>query len=58
MLQMMLQCQWSNLKLTRIVTILPFFLVVNNSSHNLRYMEENEETDLWEDLKKGKVSLG
>ncbi|XP_033739881.1 vacuolar protein sorting-associated protein 13C-like [Pecten maximus] len=52
--RMMLQCQWSSLKLTRIVTILPFFLVVNNSSHNLRYMEENEETDLWEDLKKGK----
>ncbi len=43
----MLQIQMSRLKLTKIVTILPYFLVVNNTQHNLRYMEENEQADLW-----------
>ncbi|XP_056015608.1 intermembrane lipid transfer protein VPS13A-like isoform X3 [Ostrea edulis] len=48
--RLMLQFQWSDLKLTRIVTITPFFLVVNKLSRALRYMEENETTDLWLDI--------
>nr|XP_022286655.1 vacuolar protein sorting-associated protein 13A-like isoform X3 [Crassostrea virginica] len=48
--RLMLQFQWSHLKLTRIVTITPFFLVVNRTSRGLRYMEENETTDLWMDI--------
>ncbi|XP_061177627.1 intermembrane lipid transfer protein VPS13A-like [Saccostrea echinata] len=51
--RLMLQFQWSDLKLTRIVTITPFFLVVNKSSRGLRYMEENETTDLWLDIAEG-----
>ncbi|XP_052241928.1 intermembrane lipid transfer protein VPS13A-like isoform X2 [Dreissena polymorpha] len=46
----MVQCQMSKLKLTKIITVLPFFLVVNNHSKPLRYMEENKHTDLWLDL--------
>jgi hypothetical protein len=53
----MLQFQWSDLKLTRIVTITPFFLVVNKLSRELRYMEENETTDLWLDIAVGEVSV-
>ena len=37
----------SLLKLTKMVTIEPYFSVVNNTSHHLRYMEENEQADLW-----------
>ncbi|KAL3882618.1 hypothetical protein ACJMK2_028943 [Sinanodonta woodiana] len=46
----MVQSQLSNLKLTKIITIMPFFIVVNSCSKPLRYMEENKETDLWFDL--------
>ena len=53
----MLQFQWSHLKLTRIVTITPFFLVVNRMSRGLRYMEENETTDLWMDIAEEEVGL-
>ncbi|XP_025099873.1 vacuolar protein sorting-associated protein 13A-like isoform X2 [Pomacea canaliculata] len=49
----MVQSQMSRLKLTKIVTVLPFFLVVNQSSRSLRYMEENENSDLWLDIHKG-----
>lgn len=48
--QFMMQVQLSKLKLTKIVTILPYFLVVNNSKSKLRFMEENEDADLWLDL--------
>ncbi|KAK6170959.1 hypothetical protein SNE40_019236 [Patella caerulea] len=46
----MVQSQMSRLQLTKIVTILPFFLVVNCSSRKLRFMEENEAADLWFDI--------
>ncbi len=49
-LQFMLQIQLSKLKLTKIVTIMPYFLVVNNTHHQLRFMEENESADLWNNL--------
>ncbi|KAK3591108.1 hypothetical protein CHS0354_035920 [Potamilus streckersoni] len=52
----MVQSQLSNLKLTKIITIMPFFIVVNNCSKPLRYMEENKETDLWFDLAVGQCS--
>lgn len=48
----MIQIALSNLQLTKIVTIVPFFLVINNSSRKLRYMEENEQADLWIDIEK------
>ena len=53
----MVQCQMSRLKLTKIITVTPFFLVVNQSSRALRYMEENKHTDLWFDLAIGQVSV-
>ncbi|VEN41503.1 unnamed protein product [Callosobruchus maculatus] len=37
-------------RLTKIVTILPSFLVSNNTDKPLRFMEHNEKTDLWIDL--------
>ena len=51
----MLQIQMSRLKLTKIVTILPYFLVVNNTPFKLRYMEDNEDADLWFSLDSGEV---
>ncbi|XP_021923386.1 vacuolar protein sorting-associated protein 13A-like isoform X4 [Zootermopsis nevadensis] len=39
--------------LTRIVTLLPNFLVVNDTRKHLRFMEENERADLWIDLASG-----
>lgn len=51
----MVQCQLSKLKLTKIITVLPFFLVINQSTRPLRYMEENKATDLWFDLAVGQV---
>ena len=39
----------SRLRLTKLVTVLPYFVVVNNSPHSLRYMEDNEQADLWND---------
>lgn len=53
--QFMVQSQLSKLKLTKIITVLPFFLVINNCSKPLRYMEENNATDLWFDLAVGQV---
>ena len=47
----------SRLKLTKIITVLPFFLVINHSNRKLRYMEENPQADLWLDIAKGDVSL-
>lgn len=42
--------------LTHIVTLLPNFLVVNDTRKHLRFMEENERADLWIDLAPGQVS--
>lgn len=38
---------------TRIVTFLPYFFVKNNTKRALRFMEENEDADLWNDLLPG-----
>jgi vacuolar protein sorting-associated protein 13A/C len=37
-------------QLTKIVTLLPYFLVYNDTKRHLRFMEENEAADLWIDL--------
>lgn len=37
-------------QLTKIVTLLPYFLVYNDTKKHLRFMEENEAADLWIDL--------
>ncbi|XP_076444664.1 LOW QUALITY PROTEIN: intermembrane lipid transfer protein VPS13A-like [Babylonia areolata] len=49
----MVQSHMSRLWLTKIITVLPFFLVINQSSRKLRYMEENPNADLWFDIAKG-----
>ena len=54
--QFMVQSQMSRLRLTKIITVLPFFLVINQSNRKLRYMEENPNADLWLDITKGDVS--
>ncbi|CAL1544729.1 unnamed protein product [Lymnaea stagnalis] len=46
----LVQIALSKLRLTKIVTIMPFFLVINSSRQKLRYMEENEKADLWIDI--------
>ncbi|XP_055887721.1 intermembrane lipid transfer protein VPS13A-like isoform X3 [Biomphalaria glabrata] len=46
----LIQIALSKLRLTKLVTIMPFFLVINNSKQKLRYMEENEKADLWIDI--------
>ncbi|XP_033208533.1 vacuolar protein sorting-associated protein 13C-like [Belonocnema kinseyi] len=38
---------------TKIVTFLPYFFISNNTKKALRFMEENEEADLWNDLLPG-----
>ncbi|XP_053597427.1 intermembrane lipid transfer protein VPS13A [Microplitis demolitor] len=38
---------------TKIVTFLPYFYVKNNTKRALRFMEENEDADLWNDLPSG-----
>lgn len=35
---------------TKIITFLPYFLICNKTKRALRFMEENEEADLWTDL--------
>ncbi|XP_041980096.1 vacuolar protein sorting-associated protein 13A-like isoform X3 [Aricia agestis] len=37
-------------QLTKIVTLLPYFIVYNDTRRHLRFMEENEAADLWMDL--------
>jgi hypothetical protein len=54
--QFMVQSQMSRLRLTKIITVLPYFLVINQSGRRLRYMEENPIADLWLDINKGDVS--
>lgn len=41
--------------LTRIVTLLPNVLVINESKRHLRFMEDNERADLWIDLAPAQV---
>nr|XP_012219129.1 PREDICTED: vacuolar protein sorting-associated protein 13A-like isoform X1 [Linepithema humile] len=35
---------------TKIITFLPYFFISNKTKKALRFMEENEEADLWNDL--------
>ncbi|XP_044757951.1 vacuolar protein sorting-associated protein 13A-like [Coccinella septempunctata] len=37
-------------RLTKVVTLLPSFLIRNETNKHLRIMEENEKTDLWNDI--------
>jgi len=41
--------------LTTIITFLPNFSVVNSSNRSLRFMEDNQEADLWTDISQGQV---
>ncbi|XP_017782614.1 PREDICTED: vacuolar protein sorting-associated protein 13A-like [Nicrophorus vespilloides] len=41
-------------RFTKIVTLLPSFLVSNHTNKELRFMEHNEKTDLWVDLGQGR----
>lgn len=41
---------------TKIVTFLPYFYVANKTKKTIRYMESNEEADLWVDLQPGQGS--
>ncbi|XP_011303575.1 vacuolar protein sorting-associated protein 13C [Fopius arisanus] len=38
---------------TRIITFLPYFFIKNTTKRALRFMEENEDADLWNDLLPG-----
>lgn len=38
---------------TKIVTFLPYFYIKNDTKRTLRFMEENEDADLWNDLLPG-----
>ncbi|XP_028982314.1 vacuolar protein sorting-associated protein 13A [Diachasma alloeum] len=38
---------------TKIITFLPYFFIKNNTKRALRFMEENEDADLWNDLVPG-----
>lgn len=38
---------------TKIVTFLPYFYIKNETKRTLRFMEENEDADLWNDLLPG-----
>ncbi|CAH1799951.1 unnamed protein product [Owenia fusiformis] len=53
---MLVQIQMSKLKLTKLVTIMPYFLVVNQTTHRLRYMEETMDTELWLDIGPGECT--
>ncbi|CAH0559657.1 unnamed protein product [Brassicogethes aeneus] len=46
------KCSISNIcpQLTKIVTLMPSFIIVNHTEKHLRFMEHNEKTDLWNDL--------
>lgn len=49
------QLSCSSPHLTRIVTLLPNFIVTNHSRRPLRFMEDNERADLWIDLAPSQV---
>ena len=54
--QFLLNIELSRLRLTKLVTVLPYFVIVNKSTHHLRFMEDNEEADLWNDSAPNDVS--
>ncbi|XP_067142942.1 intermembrane lipid transfer protein VPS13A-like isoform X2 [Centruroides vittatus] len=45
-----LEIRLSQLQLTKIIIIFPYFIVINKTKRHLRYMEENEQADLWFDI--------
>lgn len=38
---------------TKIITFLPYFCISNKTKRTLRFMEENDQADLWNDLLPG-----
>ncbi|XP_034193125.2 intermembrane lipid transfer protein VPS13A isoform X1 [Osmia lignaria lignaria] len=40
---------------TKIITFLPYFYISNKTKRNLRFMEENDQADLWNDLLPGQI---
>jgi len=44
------------IQLTKLVTFMPYFLVRNMTNRPLRFMEENDKMDLWNDLDMGEVN--
>nr|XP_012154530.1 PREDICTED: vacuolar protein sorting-associated protein 13C isoform X3 [Megachile rotundata] len=38
---------------TKIITFLPYFYIINKTKRTLRFMEENDQADLWNDLLPG-----
>ncbi|KAG1650405.1 Vacuolar protein sorting-associated protein 13C [Nymphon striatum] len=48
--QFLMDIQFSKLQLSKIITITPYFLIINNTKRDMMYMEENIKTDLWLDL--------
>lgn len=38
---------------TKIITFLPYFYIINKTKKTLRFMEENDQADLWNDLLSG-----
>ena len=53
----MLQIELSRLQLTKIVTLMPYFLFINKTSRQLSYMEQNEQADLWQDIDPDQVRV-
>lgn len=45
-----LDIRLSHLQLAKIIIISPYFVVINKTKRHLRYMEENEQADLWFDI--------
>lgn len=40
---------------TKIITLIPYFLLSNQCKMPIRFMEENEQADLWIDLPQNQV---
>lgn len=40
---------------TKIITLIPYFLLLNQCKMLIRFMEENEQADLWIDLPQNQV---
>lgn len=45
------------LHLTKIVTLMPYFLVRNLTQRPLRFMQENDKVELWYDIPPQQVCL-
>ncbi|XP_070568681.1 intermembrane lipid transfer protein VPS13A-like isoform X2 [Ptychodera flava] len=51
--QFWLEIKMANLTLTKIVTLMPYFLVLNETSDSLSFMEEGLKAAVWVDIKPG-----